>query len=110
METQNTESRTTSLLWKIPVLAAVYFGGTLISAALVTSIGLRFPEMPGQTYVPVLSFLTALVIVGCLAFLARGLAGSFFKRWTVLFSFLYVVFVVANQIEASVYTVTRRYS
>jgi hypothetical protein len=105
METDTSKSSMTTLLWKIPAIAAVYFAGTLVGAAVITTLGLRFPEMPGQTYVPILSFLTALVLAATLAFLALGLGGSEWKRWLILFVFLYVSFVVNNQIETVVYTI-----
>jgi len=105
MEYQQHRSPTLALLWKVPVIAAVYFAGTMIGAAIVMSLGLQFPEMPGQTYVPILSFLTALVLAGCFAFLARGLGGSLSKRWLILVAFVYVAFVINNQIEAVVYTI-----
>jgi hypothetical protein len=105
MATDHQRSRLIAFLWKVPAIAAVYFAGTIIGSAIITNLGLRFPEMPGQTYVPILSFLTALVLVATLAFLAWGLGGSVSKRWLILFVFLYVSFVVTNQIETVVYTI-----
>jgi hypothetical protein len=105
MEPEHERSRLVAFTWKVPMIAALYFAGTLVGAALITTLGLHFPEMPGQTYSPTLSFLTALVLTATLAFLAWGLGGSVSKRWLILFVFLYVSFVVNNQIEAVVYTI-----
>lgn len=105
MEFQTNRSQLVDFIWKVPVVAAVYFVGTLIGAAVVTTLGLQFPEMPGQTYVPILSFLTALVLAAVLAFLASGLVGSVSRRWLILFVFFYISFVVNNQIEAVLYTI-----
>lgn len=94
-----------ALPWKILVISAVYFAGTVFAAVIVTTLGLQLAEMPDQTYVPMLSFLTAVVLSSTVAFLARGLGGSPVKRWLTLLAFFYIVFVVTNQIEAVVYTV-----
>jgi len=99
-------SQLTAFLWKVPAIAAAYFAGKTVSAALVTNIGLRFPEIPGQTWVPILDFLGGVVLVVCLAFVARGVGGSLKKRWLILLAFTYVSFVINNQIEAVVFTTT----
>ena len=104
METENHRSPLLSLLWKVPAIAAIYFAGKMVAAALVTNMGLHFPEMPGQTYDPILDFLSAVVLAGCFAFLARGLGGSLSKRWLILLAFTYVSFVINNQIEGVVFT------
>jgi hypothetical protein len=105
MDTGTSKSSMMTLLWKVPTIAAIYFAGTVAGAAVITTLGLHFPEMPGQTYVPILSFLTALVLAATFSFLAWGLGGSVSKRWLILFVFLYVSFVVNNQIETVVYTI-----
>ena len=91
-------------LWKVPAIAALYFVGILIAGALVTALGLPFPEVPGQTWIPILGYLTAVTLSIGIAMLARGLAGTPFKRGWILFVFFYVAFVINNQIEAVVYT------
>jgi len=104
MYTENSRSRLLPLLWKIPLIAAIYFFGKTIAARLVTKMGLHFPEMPGHIWNPILDFLGGLVLVVCLAFLARGIGGSLKKRWLILLTFTYVSFVINNQIEAVVFT------
>jgi hypothetical protein len=103
MDTDSSKSSMTTLLWKIPAIAVAYFAGKLIAAALVTSVGFRFPEIPGHTWVPALDFLGGVVLVVCLAFLARGIGGSLTKRWLILLAFTYVSFVINNQIETVVF-------
>lgn len=93
-----------SWLWKIPLIATAYFLATLIAGALVTTLGLQFPEAPGQTYSPLRTFAASLVIAAAVALLARGVRGSTGFRWLVLFSFTYVAFCVNNQIEGAVFT------
>jgi hypothetical protein len=95
-----------AILWKIPVIGAVYFVGILIAGAVVTKIGLPFPEIPGQTWIPVLGFLTAVTLSIGIALLANGIAGTPFKRGLILLVFFYVSFVINNQIEAAVYSTT----
>lgn len=97
-------SQLLAFFWKIPVLAAVYFVSKSASAALVTSMGLRFPEMPGHEWAPILDFLGGTVLVVCLVFLARGIGGTLNKRWLILLAFTFFSFVINNQIEAAVFT------
>ena len=104
MKTEQQRSQLLSFFWKVPAIAAVFFACKMVSSALVTNMGLRFPEMPGQIYVPILDFLSAVVLAACLAFLARGIGGSLSKRWLILFAFTYVSYVVNNQIEGVVFT------
>ena len=93
-----------TLLWKIPVIAAVYFAGSIFSWWIFGGLGLQFPEFPGQEYRPVLGYLAALVLAAGVSLLARGLRGSTAFRWLVLFAFTYVSYCVNNQIEGAVFT------
>jgi hypothetical protein len=104
MQYQQHQSSNAALLWKVPAIAALYFVGILIAGALVTALGLPFPEVPGQTWIPILGYLTAVTLSLGIALLARGLAGTPFKRGWILLVFFYVAFVINNQIEAVVYT------
>ena len=98
------KSSTFNWLWKPPAIAALYFVGLLTAGALVNALGLPFPEVPGQTWVPILGYLTAVTLSVGIALLASGLAGTPFKRGWILFLFFYLAFVINNQIEAVVYT------
>jgi hypothetical protein len=106
MEHKGRQSSDLALLWKIPVIGAIYFVGILIAGAVVTKLGLPFPEVPGQTWIPILGFLTAVTLAVGIALLANGIAGTPFKRGSILVVFFYVSFVINNQIEAVVYSTT----
>jgi len=106
MEHERRPSSSIHLLWKIPAIGAIYFVGIVIAGALVSKLGLPFPEVPGQTWIPFLGFLTAVTLCVGLALLANGIAGTPFKRGSILLVFFYVSFVINNQIEAVVYSTT----
>jgi hypothetical protein len=90
--------------WRIVVIASVYLVAMMASGALVTAAGMRFPELPGQTFSPALHLVAALLLAGVLAALARGVRGSGTARWLVLAMFTYVSYGLNNQIEAAVFT------
>jgi hypothetical protein len=100
----NTNRHRLSPLWKIPVIAAAYLAATMISGALVTAAGLKFPEAPGQSFSPIRSVLAALVLGAAAWLLARGIRGSAGLRWLALFVFSYVAYCVNNQIEGAIFT------
>lgn len=104
MSTDSKNAPMKALLWKIPVIAAVYFGGASFSGWISEGLGLQFPEFPGREYSPVLGFLAALVLAAGVSLLARGLRGSTAWRWLVLFAFTYTAYCVNNQIEGAVFT------
>lgn len=91
-------------LWKIPLIAVAYVAATMISGALVSALGLQFPQAPEQTYSPLRSLLAALLLAAVVALLARGLRGSMAFRWLVLFGFAYVAYCVNTQIEGAIFT------
>lgn len=95
---------TAAWLWKIPVVAGSYFVATMISGAVVTAAGLKFPEFPGQTYAPALSLLASLFLATAVLLLARGIRGATWARWLMLFAFTYVCYCVNNQIEGATFT------
>ena len=104
MEPDTQRSHAVAFLWKVPLIAAVHFAGTMAGGALVTSLGLQFPDFPGQEYSPLLSYLAALVLAAAVFLLARGVCGSTAFRWLVLFVFTYVSYCVNNQIEGAVFS------
>jgi hypothetical protein len=91
-------------LWKIPLIAVADFVATMISGALITVMGMEFPEFPELAYSPIRSLLAALVLGVALYLLARGIRGSSVFRWFVLFAFTYISYCVNNQIEAAIFT------
>jgi hypothetical protein len=91
-------------MWKVPVVAAAYFAGSIFSGWMCEGLGLQFPEIPGREFRPVLSFLAALVLAAGVALLGRGIRGSVSFRWLVLFAFTYVAYCVNNQIEGTVFS------
>lgn len=104
MTPEHERSLNGAILWKVPVVAAVYFGGSLIAGWISEIVGLQFPEFPGQEYRPVVSALAALVLAAGVSLLARGIHGSTARRWMVLFSFTYISFCINNQIEGAVFS------
>jgi hypothetical protein len=104
MNTDSQQSQLLAFLWKIPVIAAAYFAGSIFSGWISAGLGLQFPEFPGQEYRPVLGYLAALVLAAGLSLLAQGLRGSTAFRWLILFAFTYVSYCVNNQIEGAVFT------
>jgi hypothetical protein len=104
METAHERSQPAAFIWKVPVIAAIYFAGTIFSGWMSARLGLQFPEIPGREYSPILNFLAALVLAAGVALLARGIRGSAACRWLVLFAFTYVAFCVNNQIEGAVFS------
>jgi hypothetical protein len=108
MTTERT-SRRYAWLWKIPLIGGAYFVATMISGAMVTALGLQFPEFPGHTSNPALSFVASIVLGVTLYLLARGVGGSSGLRWLVLFAFIYVSYCVNNQIEGATFTTAGAY-
>jgi len=97
----------TSWIWKILVIAAAYFLGTMISGAVIAAAGMpwpAFPNPPSQTTNLTLGALSSALVAGCLALLAWGVRGSQPVRWLVLAAFTYVIFGLNNQIEAAAFT------
>lgn len=104
MEMEQQRSQLVAFIWKVPVIAAVYFAGANFSGWMSSVLGLQFPEFPGREYRPILNLLAALVLAAGVALLARGVRGSATRRWLVLFAFTYVSFCVNNQIEGAVFS------
>ncbi len=98
------DSRGIGWLWNIPLIAVADFVATMISGALITAMGMEFPEFPGLAYSPVRSLLAALLLGAALYLLARGIRGSLVFRWFVLFAFTYISYCVNNQIESAIFT------
>jgi hypothetical protein len=96
-----------SWLWKIPAIAVAYFFGVMIAGGVITAAKLQWPTFPqaadqGNEFIT--SIISSVLMAACLALLARGIRGSFAKRWLILALFTYVTFGMNNQIEAAIFT------
>ena len=103
----NDANTVTSWFWKILVIAAAYFLGTMISGAMIAAAGMpwpAFPNPPRQTVELLLNVISSLLVAGCIALLAWGVRGSQPLRCLVLAAFTYVIFGLNNQIEAAAFT------
>jgi len=94
----STEERQTAIswLWRIMVVALIYFVAILISGAVVTVTGLEWPtiaEPASQTTNILLNLVSSFLIAACLALLAGGIRGSQFVRWLILAAFTYAAAV-----------------
>ena len=91
-------------LWRILVMGIAFSIGLAFSGALVWTLGMEFPELPGQTNYPIANLLASLLLAACIVPVTRGLAGSTGRRWIILAAFVYVSYALNNQIEAAVFT------
>jgi hypothetical protein len=110
MNTRPIESEILAALWKIPVIAAIYFAGTVIGGALVNAVGLMMPVFPEQVYSPSRTYLASVVLSAAVYLLARGVRGTKAHRFLLLFAFTYVSFCVNNQIEGAIFTTVGGFS
>jgi hypothetical protein len=96
-----------TLLWKLPLCALAFFGGTMLGGMVAAGIGLPAPEMPagadqmilGQIMLPI-----SLILVGALAVLARNLSGRFIARWLTLSFLVWIAYGVNNILEGAIFT------
>jgi hypothetical protein len=95
---------TAGYLWRIPVIGVAFSIGLVIAGALVTMLGMEFPNLPGQTHYPIADLLASLLLAVCIVPLTRGVAGSGGHRWIILGTFVYVSYGLNNQIESAVFT------
>ncbi|RPH55538.1 MAG: hypothetical protein EHM81_14470, partial [Chloroflexi bacterium] len=96
-----------SYLWKIPLCALAFYGGTMLGGMVATLTGLPAPAMPAGADQMVLGqylLLVSLILAIALAFLARKLAGGFLARWLVLSFLVWIAHAVNNVIEGAIFT------
>ena len=91
-------------LWRILVMGVAFSFGLSISGALLWTLGMEFPQLPGETHYPIANLLASLLLAACIVPVTRGLAGSTIHRWIILAAFVYVSYGLNNQIEAAVFT------
>jgi len=96
-----------ALLWKIPLCAIAFYGGTMLGGIVASAIGLPTPEMPAGTDQMILGqymLLTSLILAAGLAILARNLPGHFAARWLTIAFLVWIGYGVGNILEGSIFT------
>ncbi len=96
-----------SYLWKIPLCALAFYGGTIIGGMAASGIGLPTPEMPfgaDQMILGQIMLLMSLILAGCLAIIARNIVGGFVSRWLILSFLVWIAFGVNNILEGAIFT------
>lgn len=96
-----------SYLWKIPLCALAFYGGTFLGGMLASLTGLPVPAMPAGADQMVLGqylLLVSLILAIALAFLSRKLAGDFLARWLTLSFLVWIAHAVNNVIEGAIFT------
>ncbi len=62
-----------TFLWKLPLCAIAFYGGTMLGGMVAAGIGLPAPEMPAgadQMVLGQIMLLTSLILAGALAVMA----------------------------------------
>lgn len=98
---------TLSALWKIPLCALAFYGGTMIGGMAASGMGLPPPEMPpgaDQMIVGQIMLVVSLILAGCLAILARNISGGFVSRWLTLSLLVWIAYGVNNILEGAIFT------
>ena len=96
-----------SYLWKVPVCGAGFAVGSILGSVIAGVIGLEIPAIPEGTDPGTLLLfqLLASPILGlALAFVSRGIQGSYVARWLILFLLTWVASGVNTVIEAAIFT------
>lgn len=96
-----------SYLWKIPLCAIAFYGGTMIGGMVASGLGLPAPEMPvgaDQMVLGQMMILISLILAGCLAILSRNIAGGFVSRWLTLSFLVWIAYGVNNVLEGAIFT------
>ena len=94
-------------VWKLPLCAAAFFGGTVLGGMAATLMGLPAPEIPAGADQAILGqylLLTSLILAVGLAALARNLSGRFINRWLTLSFLVWIAYGVNNILEGAVFT------
>jgi hypothetical protein len=94
-------------VWKLLLSSAVFMVGLILSGTLLPLVGLQPPELPEGADAETISLYFALgsLLFGlALAFLARGLRGSFLIRWLSLSAIMWVAYGINNVIEGAIFS------
>jgi hypothetical protein len=98
---------TAGYLWRVPLCALAYAGGTAVSGAVVSALGLPLPQLPEQadeSTMGLLLLVASLALAAGLAPLARRLQGSYWLRWLMLAILCYVCLGVTSALEGAIFT------
>ncbi len=93
--------------WKIPLCGLMFFLGFIPGSQLAATIGLTAPDLPlgaNQAILVQYTLLASVILAFGLSLLARGIAGSFFVRWMILFGLTWFAYGVNNYLEAAFFT------
>ena len=96
-----------SYLWKVPLCALAFYGGTMIGGMVASGLGLPAPEMPAgadQMVIGQIMILVSLILAGCLAILSPKLSGGFVARWLSLSLLIWIAYGVNNILEGAIFT------
>jgi hypothetical protein len=99
--------KTLSYLWKIPLCALAFYGGTMIGGMVASGLGLSTPELPAgadQMIIGQIMLLVSLILAGCLAIISRKLSGGFVTRWLTLSFLVWIAYGVNNVLEGAIFT------
>ena len=96
-------------LWGILVSVLVFAAGLVTSRMVFAGLGISVPRIPEQAAEAVAGYYliagSAALTIGLLA-VARRIDGTYWKRWLVLATFLFVCFGVNGSIEFSIHSST----
>jgi hypothetical protein len=96
-----------SWIWRLAAAGIAYTFGMVLGGGLATALGLEPATLPEpldpDTVIPLL-VLGGMALALGLAWMAKGLRGSRWRRWAILATFAFVVNGVGTLIEASVFS------
>ena len=93
--------------WKLPLCGLIFFLGFIPGSQLAANIGLTAPDLPhgaDQATLAQYTLLASMILAFGLSVLARGISGSFFTRWMLLFWLTWFAYGVNNYLEAAIFT------
>ena len=94
-------------LWKLPLCALAFYGGTMLGGMAAAMLGLPAPEMPAGADQMILGqsmILVSLILAACLAVFSLNLSGGFVARWLTLAFLVWIVYGVNNVLEGAIFT------
>lgn len=96
-----------SYIWKVLVCGVAFVLGSLVGSVIAGVIGLETPAIPQGTDPGILmlfQLLASPILALGLAFVARGIQGSFVARWLILSLLTWVASGVNTVLEAAIFT------